>query len=427
MALITLVVMLIYAPQLATVAILSLILFLSVRLGAFPWLKRLSLEAIQYQSIVDSIFLETLRGARAFKLFGRERERHAVWQNAYADSVNNSIRIRKATIGGGAASSLLSGTEMLLILFLGARSVIHGQMTLGMLLAFLAYRDHFSRTALSLVDQFFKFHLLGLHLERLADAVYQDPETAPGTDEGRRRTLEGALELRNVHFRYSDHDPWLLRDIDIAVQPGEFVAFIGPSGGGKSTLLKLLMGLYPPTEGELLVDGLPLAAFGFANFRESIGVVMQDDQLFAGTVADNIAFFDPEIDMDRVEEAASIACLHDEILRMHMGYMTLVGDLGSTLSGGQKQRVLLARALYRQPKILILDEGTANLDVLSERRIMQNFLAMPITRIVVGHRAAAIEGADRTFIVENGTIKETWFDRPRQLHVVEREKAEALP
>jgi ATP-binding cassette subfamily B protein RaxB len=425
MALITLVIMLLYAPLLTGVAVISLTLFVGVRLGLFPWLKRLSAEAIQYQAKVDSVFLETIRGARAFKLFGQERERHALWQNAYADSANNNVRIQRAAIGGTAGSSLLSGAETLVIFLLGAEAVIHGRMTLGMLLAFQSYRGQFSSATLSLVNQFFKFRMLGLHLERLADAVHQDAEVGLDESRDRNRQLGGAMETSNLTFRYAEHEPWVLRNVTLSIRPGEFVAFVGPSGGGKSSLLKLLMGLYPPSEGEVLVDGVPLPTFGVRAFREQIGVVMQDDQLFAGTVADNIAFFDPEMEMDRVEEVAKFALLHDEILAMPMGYMTLVGDLGSTLSGGQQQRVLLARALYRRPKILFLDEGTANLDMLAERRIMQGFAALNMTRIVVAHRLAAIEGADRIFAVEGGSVRELQRETPGQpMHVVGAEAAE---
>jgi ATP-binding cassette subfamily B protein RaxB len=182
----------------------------------------------------------------------------------------------------------------------------------------------------------------------------------------------------------------------------------------------VLMGLHAANEGEILVDDVPLRAFGLRAFRDRIGVVMQDDQLFAGTIADNIAFFAPDIDLERVEEVAKLASIHDEIQRMPMGYMTLAGDLGSTLSGGQQQRVLLARALYRKPSILFLDEGTANLDMLAERRIMETFKQLAITRIVVAHRPTAIEGADRIFAVEHGRVTELVRDSsPNALALVE--------
>lgn len=419
MAIVTLAVMLIYAPTLAGVVLVSLALLVAVRLGTFPWLRSLTNEGIQYQAKVDGIFLETIRGARAFKLFGRELERHGVWQNAYADSINNTVRVQKVGLNGTAGLSFLTGAEMLLVFYLGAGAIIRGEMTLGMLLAFLAYRSQFSTAAQSLVEQFFKFRMAGLHLERLADAVHQDGEPNLEAASRTSRALAGALELRGLSFRYAEHEAWVLKDVSLTVEPGQFAVFVGPSGGGKSTLLKLLMGLYPPGEGEVLVDGLPLATLGTRIYRERIGVVMQDDQLFAGTIADNIAFFDPEMDLARIEEVARLVSLHDEILRMPMGYMTLVGDLGSTLSGGQQQRVLLARALYRRPSILFLDEGTANLDVFAERRVMQALGTLGITRVMVAHRAGAIEGAERVFAVAGGQVRELGREvQPQPLQVV---------
>lgn len=412
MAIITLVVMVIYAPYLASIVLGSLALVICIRLGTFPWLRSLTNEGIQYQAKVDGILLETIRGARAFKLFGRELERHGVWQNAYADSINNNVRVQKISLKGSAGLSFLTGAEMLLVFYFGAGSIIRGEMTLGMLLAFLSYRSQFSTAAFSLVDQYFKFRMIGLHLERLADVVHQDPEPALNAAARGDRPLAGSLLVRNLSFRYAEREAWVLKDVSLSIEAGQSVVFVGPSGGGKSTLLKLLMGLYPPGEGEVFVDGLPLGVFGMRAYRAKVGVVMQDDQLFAGTIADNIAFFDPEIDIARVEEVVRLVGLHDEIMCMPMGYMTLVGDLGSTLSGGQQQRALLARALYRKPSILFLDEGTANLDVLSERRLMQSLSKLGITQVMVAHRPGAIEGAARAFAVENGNIRELKRDVP---------------
>lgn len=187
---------------------------------------------------------------------------------------------------------------------------------------------------------------------------------------------------------------------------GEFLAITGASGGGKTTLLKIMLGLRAPSEGLVILDGQPATPELWRAWREQVGVVAQDDRLLSGTIADNIAFFDPDLDMARVQQAAAVAQVHDEINRMPMQYLSLVGDMGSTLSGGQRQRVLLARALYRQPRVLVLDEGTANLDLETENVIGELLRQLTITRIVVAHRPALLKKADRVVILQNGSVSD---------------------
>ena len=190
----------------------------------------------------------------------------------------------------------------------------------------------------------------------------------------------------------------------LVIEPGEHVAITGPSGGGKTTLVKLLLGLVEPETGQIVVDGLPIDRFGYKNFHRQVSAVLQDDCLFAGSLAENIALFDDQTDMDRVIAAATAAAIHDDILRMPMRYETLVGDMGSTLSGGQKQRVLLARALYRQPRVLVMDEGTAHLDARHEQAVNAAINAMGITRIIIAHRQETIAAADRVLVMRGGTL-----------------------
>lgn len=224
--------------------------------------------------------------------------------------------------------------------------------------------------------------------------------------------MKGALELRSVMFRYGAGEPDVLRGVNLKIEPGEMIALVGPSGGGKTTLLKIMMGLFEPSYGQVLVDGVPLGTLGLEGWRRQIGVVAQDDQLYAGSLAENIAFFDPEIDMERVVEVAKQAAVHDEISAMPMGYETLVGDMGSVLSGGQKQRVLLARALYPNPAVLFIDEGTANLDQLSERLVMDVVANLPITCVMSTHRALPTLAASRVLLVEHGRVRE----KPRDVN-----------
>jgi ATP-binding cassette subfamily B protein RaxB len=248
--------------------------------------------------------------------------------------------------------------------------------------------------------------MLGLHLERLADIVHTDAERGSDGPVMLVKPLRGAVEAQSLSFRYGQYDPWILQGASFRIEAGESVAVVGPSGGGKSTLLKLMIGIYEAGEGDVLIDGHPLRALGLLAVRERIGVVMQDDQLLSGTIADNVCFFDAMMDMEKVEHACRLAHVHDEIMRMPMGYHSLVGEMGSILSGGQKQRLLLARALYKDPAILFMDEGTANLDPVLERKVIASLSGLNITRVMVAHREAAARGSDRVLLVDKGKVVE---------------------
>jgi ATP-binding cassette, subfamily B, bacterial CvaB/MchF/RaxB len=213
------------------------------------------------------------------------------------------------------------------------------------------------------VEKALEFRVLGLHLERLSDIALSPLEVGHDRPWAYARPIEGRVELRHLFFRYSEADRFVLEDINLDILPGEFIAIMGPSGGGKTTLMKIMLGLLEPTSGEVLIDGVPLATLGARPYREQVAAVMQEDQLLSGSIADNICFFEPKFDEERMIRSARLAGIHDEIMTMPMTYNSLVGDMGSSLSGGQKQRVLLARALYREPRILFLDEGTAHLDL----------------------------------------------------------------
>ncbi len=248
--------------------------------------------------------------------------------------------------------------------------------------------------------------MLGLHLDRLSDIVQADKEDGLEVPASDIRRVSGQIELEEISFRYAQNDPFVFQKLSLCIKPGEFVGVAGPSGGGKTTLLKVMLGLLRPTTGDIRVDGLPLKAFGLRNWRAAAGVVMQDDQLLSGTIADNISFFDSKVDMERVVECAMRAQVHDEISQMPMQYLSMIGDMGAALSGGQRQRLLLARALYHEPGILFLDEGTANLDEQTEKLIGEVISKMKITRIVVAQRPELLTRADRVFDLVDGKLFE---------------------
>jgi ATP-binding cassette subfamily B protein RaxB len=207
-----------------------------------------------------------------------------------------------------------------------------------------------------------------------------------------------------MRFRYADGEPWVIDGLSLTIEPGESVAIAGPSGCGKTTLLKLMLGTLEAQAGEVRVGGWPLARLGTRAWRDMIGTVMQDDQLFAGSIIDNISFFDAAPDQAWVEECARLAAVHEEIEAMPMGFHTLIGDMGTSVSGGQKQRILLARALYKRPRILFLDEATSALDVDRERLVNQAVRQLHLTRVIVAHRPETIATASRVIVLNEGRV-----------------------
>lgn len=398
MACIAAIILFFYSTTLAFVVLAAVLLNLALALVLVPRMKQLMEEEILAEAKEQTHLMETVRAATTLKLLGREQVREGAWRNLHAETTNASIGVGKYQISLQLAQSIVTGLQTVLIIYLAGRDIIAGKgFSVGMLFAFLSYRQTFTDRAMALVNELMQFRFLRLHLDRLSDIVLTPAET---TSQGMALVkTEGRMRLKNVAFRYGATDPLVLEDVNLEIEPGDYIAIQGPSGGGKTTLLKLLLGLNQPTEGSIELDGHRATAERWRSWRNEIGVVAQDDRLLSGTLADNIAGFDPDLDMERVVAAAVAAQVHADIMRTPMQYLTLVGDMGSTLSGGQRQRVLLARALYRNPKILVLDEGTANLDEQNEALIADLIDGMQITRIVVAHRPALLRRAKRVFTV----------------------------
>ena len=406
-----LVMMLIYAWPLALVVIAAVVLYGLLRWAAYRPLRDAAAERLVVAARESTHFLETLRAMTPLKLFGREQERRAQWQNLIVEVQNRDVRTAKLSMAMSTANTFLFGVENLLVLFLGAGLILDGQqagsvtMTVGMLFAFLSYKGQFTGRVSALINYAVELRMLGLHAERLADIALEPPEPdeVPDHDLGH---LSASLELRDVSFRYGEREPWILRHANLTVPAGQSVAITGPSGSGKTTLLKVLLGLLEPEEGEVRYGGMPMRQLGLRNVRRQIGTVMQEDVLLTGSLADNIACFDTQPDLERVQASAMLAQIHEDICRMPMGYQTLVGDLGSGLSGGQKQRLLLARAIYRRPRILALDEATSHLDVARERAVTANLAQLPVTRLMIAHRPDTIAGAERVIVLDGGVVDE---------------------
>jgi ATP-binding cassette subfamily B protein RaxB len=402
MAVATLVMMFVYSPLLALVVLVAITLYTALRLGLYRLFRQRSEAAIQNKAQENSTFIETVRAIQSLKLFNRESERESQWLNRYADVVNANVRLGRAKITFKTLNDAIYGLENIVTVYLAARLVLDGTLTVGMIFAFMSYKKNFLDKTALLVEKAIDFRLLDLHLERLADIALSPLERGHDDPLAYTRPIVGRIELRNVRFRYADTEPFVLENINLTVEPGQFLTIMGPSGGGKTTLIKIMLGLLEPTSGEVLIDGVPLATIGPRAYREHVGAVMQEDQLLSGSIADNICFFDPAFDEKRMIECARLAGVHDEIMALPMAYNSLIGDMGSSLSGGQKQRVLLARALYRRPKILFLDEGTAHLDVDNERHINESLKRLEMTRISVAHRPEITSGADRILELSRG-------------------------
>ena len=404
MAIFTLALMFFYSPTLSFIALIAFALYIVVRVVTFPIERDAEEASIVTGAKVQSMMIETLRGMTTLRLFGKETERHALWQTKSVDAINTSIGLSRIGIWQGSANTIIFGLEGIITVWLAIGFVIDGGFSIGMVYAYLAYKGQFLAKAASLIDQAIDFRMLNLHLERLSDIALTKEDTGFQQNISNDAELRGRIELRDIRYRYSPSDPLVLDGINLIVEPGDHIAITGPSGGGKSTLMKIILGLVEPESGDILIDGQPLARFGNQNYRRQIGAVAQDDNLFAGTLADNIALFDEVPDMARIVASATAAAIHDDITKMPMQYETLVGDMGSTLSGGQKQRVLMARALYRQPRLLVIDEGTSHLDAKHEAAVNAAISEMGITRIIVAHRQETISSAKRVFALKDNTL-----------------------
>lgn len=387
-------VMFIYSARLTMMVLASLAIYIGIRCSSYYFLEKNTEKSIQQHAKSAAYFLETLEGIMSIKSFSKENTRFSIWKNSYVNSLNADVHISRLNLIYTIASQLLITLELIIVVCFGANLVLSNQFSLGMLIAFLSYRLLLINKASSFIQNIFDYKLISIQLNRLSDILFQKPEII-SSGQGVLESMQGKLVLSNVYFKYNPMDNYILNDVNLEIKAGEKVAIIGPSGCGKSTLLKVMMGLLETTQGNIYIDDRLINEFGLKNYREVTASVMQEDILLSGSILDNIVFFDEELDLAYVYEVSKLAYIHDFISQLPMGYESRVGDMGSMLSGGQKQRILLARALYKRPKILFLDEATSHLDDENERNINQSLKALNITQIVVAHRKETIQMADR--------------------------------
>jgi len=404
LAVLTLTVMALLSVKLMLIVLAATLLYIGFRLAVYPMIRRRTEEELVARANEETYLIESIRAIRAIKLHVFEPMRENGWRNKYAEVVSAGYRNRIYKIVTKLTESLLLSAQYLLTVYLGALAVMSDQMTVGLLLAFLAYRSSFMSSGTALIDHWERWRLISVHLERLSDIVAQPREDILPAPARNAVLPPPALRAEKLTFGYDRDGAPVLKEMDFEIPAGSYVAIVGTSGAGKTTLMRIMLGLLTPTSGKLLVDGKPLTAATTSEWRARIAAVLQDDQLLTGTLADNIAFFDDRPDDQRIEAAARLARIHDTIMDMPMGYQSLIGDMGAALSSGQRQRVMLARALYRDPDALFLDEGTANLDEENELAIADTIANLPITRIVVSHRPILVERAEIVLRLDEGKL-----------------------
>ncbi|MFT5178608.1 MAG: ATP-binding cassette subfamily B protein RaxB, partial [Alteromonas macleodii] len=437
MAVITLAVMILYSPKLTLVVVAIMLAYLSVRLGLLPFIKRLTTERIALAALEQSHFMESVRAILPIRVYSQEVQRHGQWQNKLVATLNKDITLGKINIGSALTNQLLFGAENLVVVYIGASLVMEGTLSIGMLLAFMAYKARFVSALDGVVNKLIELSMLGVHFNRLSDILLTPSQQKPLS----LKTKDDTFEKQNVHFsnadvpnsstsnslapnvltpdgastpslldaktrpvalkatalsyRYSETNAWVFKNLMFSVHSGEIVAITGDSGCGKSTMLKCLMGLYPVSEGNIEHP---------SSTNPVIASVLQEDTCLSGTIAQNICCFEEAPDLKKMVYVAQLACIHEEIMQMPMQYHSLVGDMGSSLSGGQKQRLLLARALYQEPDILFLDEASSHLDMENEAQINHHLKSLNMTRIIVAHRPQSIAMADKVYRLENGNL-----------------------
>ena len=393
--------MIAYNPMLAGLVIA--ISLMDVAMMAVLWDRNRQLLAsgLAAQGREGAAMLEALSGLEATKASGAEGRMVQRWAHRMTERVNNDLELQRLARVSGVFLGLFQGVTGLLVFAVGGQEVLANRMTLGTFVAFLTLQGLFTAPMGSLMGAVLQLQSLGTHLRRLDDVLETAVEASGTGDPGR---LQGAIELQDVTYRYAPGGNPVLDGISVRIAPGEKVALVGPTGAGKSTLARLLLGLHLPDQGTVRFDGRDLRQLDLAAVRNQVGVVMQETFLFDDTVRANLVLHDDGLSQERLQQAARMACVEDVIGNLPQGFDSRVGENGSLLSGGQRQRLSLARALAHDPAILLLDEATSSLDLETEARVHANLARLGCTRIIIAHRMATVRDADRILVLQEGKI-----------------------
>lgn len=392
--------LMLYGGWLTAVVLGFTALYVLIRLLTYGYYRQLSEESLVRIARAGSYFMETLYGIAAVKMqdMGERRGNH--WLNLKIDAINTEIKINRMDMLFGGINTLVAACDQVAILWLGTALVIDNQMTIGMFVAFSAFRGQFSDRVGSLINFLLQLRMMSLHNERISDIALNEREAQKPDMDIEPDMKPVSLEIRDLGYRYDNHSSPVFSNLNINIAQGENVAITGPSGSGKTTLMKVLCGLFEPDAGKVIVDGQDIRQLGVNNYHKIIACVMQDDRLFSGSVRENICGFTDNIDEAWMTECAKASFIHDAIMKMPMGYETLIGELGEGLSGGQKQRIFIARALYRKPGILFMDEATSALDSETEKCVNEAIRKLNITRVVIAHRESTLSSSDRVIVLE---------------------------
>ncbi|HDN1186979.1 TPA: microcin export transporter peptidase/ATP-binding subunit MchF [Escherichia coli] len=389
------VMMLLYGGYLTWIVLGFTMVYVLIRLVTYGYYRQISEETLVRGARASSYFMESLYGIATVKIQGMVGIRGTHWLNLKIDAINSGIKLTRMDLLFGGINTFVAACDQVAILWLGASLVIDNQMTIGMFVAFGSFHGQFSDRVASLTSFLLQLRIMSLHNERIADIALHEKEEKKPEIEIVADMSPVSLETTDLSYRYDSQSAQVFSGLNLSVAPGESVAITGASGAGKTTLMKVLCGLFEPDSGKVLVNGTDIRQLGINNYHRMIACVMQDDRLFSGSIRENICGFAEETDDEWMTECARASHIHDVIMKMPMGYETLIGELGEGLSGGQKQRIFIARALYRKPGILFMDEATSSLDTESERFVNAAIKKMNITRVIIAHRETTLRTVDR--------------------------------
>ncbi|HAV8674644.1 TPA: peptidase domain-containing ABC transporter [Escherichia coli] len=393
------VMMLLYGGYLTWIVLCFTTIYIFIRLVTYGNYRQISEECLVREARAASYFMETLYGIATVKIQGMVGIRGAYWLNMKIDAINSGIKLTRMDLLFGGITTFVTACDQVVILWLGAGLVIDNQMTIGMFVAFSSFRGQFSERVTSLTSFLLQLKIMSLHNERIADIALHEKEEKKHEIEIVAHMGPISLETNDLSYRYDSQSAPIFSALSLSVAPGESVAITGASGAGKTTLMKVLCGLFEPDSGRVLINGIDIRQMGINNYHRMIACVMQDDRLFSGSIRENICGFAEEMDEEWMVECARASHIHDVIMNMPMGYETLIGELGEGLSGGQKQRIFIARALYRKPGILFMDEATSALDSESEHFVNVAIKNMNITRVIIAHRETTLKTVDRVISI----------------------------